>query len=286
MTVPIKGVAHELGLPIHHLDTFNNWTLPSPFDLIVAVSFGLLVPARIINATTYGGLNVHPSLLPDLRGAAPIQHAILGGRHYTGVSVQTMHPTKFDCGEVIAQTPLPGIRIAHETTTEDLINQLAPLGATMLRNSIDRGLFISPKTVLRKEEINPRSLEPAPKITPEDGHINWDKWTAHRILRANRALGRLWDTTTVQRCNAQSQETRVSYDGKWKLVEAQKIEAFGISDPLRAGSPVRVVSSGTDQVDIALATVDGQFVMPESITIAGQGKGKGGSHLLRLMNYM
>jgi len=68
-SVPIKQVATALGLPIHQIDTFTGWQPPSPngkpFNLIVAVSFGLLIPARIINAARYGGLNVHPSMLPE-----------------------------------------------------------------------------------------------------------------------------------------------------------------------------------------------------------------------------
>jgi len=66
--VPIKAVAKELGLTIHERDTFTGWELPRPqnesINLIIAVSFGLFVPPRILKSSEYGGLNVHPSLLP------------------------------------------------------------------------------------------------------------------------------------------------------------------------------------------------------------------------------
>lgn len=70
MLVPIKKVAiEELGLTVHQIDTFTGWEPPKPdgesINLIVAVSFGRLVPPRILNATKYGGLNVHPSMLPE-----------------------------------------------------------------------------------------------------------------------------------------------------------------------------------------------------------------------------
>jgi methionyl-tRNA formyltransferase len=286
MTVPIKAVARELGLTTHPLDTFTGWDPPSPYDLVIAVSFGLLVPARILDGTTYGGLNVHPSMLPDLRGAAPIQHTILGGRHFAGVSVQTMHPQKIDYGKVIAQTPSPGIKISHELSTEELTNQLAPVGAALLRDSIDQGLFVRPRAIRNEIHMNPRGLEPAPKIKPEDGRINWEKWTANRILRAGRAIGHLWDATMIQRYAAISQEIRVTFDGKWRLVAAKDIEVVKSSDPVRAGDPVRVIPSGTEQAEIAFATMDGQYVAPESITVAGKGKGKGSAHLLRLMKHM
>jgi len=66
--VPIKDMATELNLPTHEIATFTGWTPPvygnESMSLVIAVSFGLLVPTRILNLATYGGLNVHPSLLP------------------------------------------------------------------------------------------------------------------------------------------------------------------------------------------------------------------------------
>jgi methionyl-tRNA formyltransferase len=245
-----------------------------------------MVPFRVLGGATYGGINVHPSLLPDLRGAAPIQRAILGGRQFTGVSIQIMHHSKFDHGEIILQTPAPGFQIGNDMTTEDLSNELATQGAALLRDCVERGLFINPQFLRSHVDIrNERALDHAKKITPEDGHINWVKWPAHRIQCAARALGRLWDDTTVKQCNDKAEATRVTYDGKWKVVKPSDIEALRSDRPLVAGDPVRIVSSGTDQPEIAFATLDNHFVKPESITIAGQGKGKGAAHLLRLLNY-
>ncbi|RMX79403.1 hypothetical protein D0867_16483, partial [Hortaea werneckii] len=127
--VPIKGIASELELGLHQIDTFNNWQPPKPFDLIVAVSFGLLVPARLINGAKYGGLNLHPSLLPDLRGPAPIQHTLLRHRASTGITLQTMHPTRFDHGMILDQEEAP---VPPHSTPEDLVDMLGPLGARML----------------------------------------------------------------------------------------------------------------------------------------------------------
>jgi methionyl-tRNA formyltransferase len=55
----------ELDLNVHQIDTFTGWTPPESFNMVVAVSFGLLVPPRILKAAKYGGLNVHPSMLPE-----------------------------------------------------------------------------------------------------------------------------------------------------------------------------------------------------------------------------
>lgn len=62
--VAIKNVAEELGLPLHQISTFTGWQPPS-INLIIAVSFGLFVPARVLSTAKYGGLNVHPSSLPE-----------------------------------------------------------------------------------------------------------------------------------------------------------------------------------------------------------------------------
>ncbi|KAF3058154.1 Methionyl-tRNA formyltransferase, mitochondrial [Daldinia childiae] len=79
--------------------------MPSHTNLIIAVSFGLFVPPRLLRAAQYGGLNVHPSLLPDLRGPAPLQHALLAGHTHTGISLQTLDDRAFDHGLILARTP-------------------------------------------------------------------------------------------------------------------------------------------------------------------------------------
>lgn len=75
------------------------------FNLVIAVSYGKLIPAKFLEALKYGGLNVHPSLLPKYSGASPLHFALLNHDLYTGVTVQTLHPTKFDRGKILLQTP-------------------------------------------------------------------------------------------------------------------------------------------------------------------------------------
>lgn len=64
LSVPLKEAANSLSLPCHEISTFTGWQ-PPPVDLVIAVSFGLFVPKRILGAATYGGMNLHPSLLPE-----------------------------------------------------------------------------------------------------------------------------------------------------------------------------------------------------------------------------
>lgn len=72
----------------------------------MVVSFGYFVPAPIIHGFKHGALNVHPSLLPKYRGAAPIQHTILAGDDETGVTIQELDDKAFDAGRILAQTKM------------------------------------------------------------------------------------------------------------------------------------------------------------------------------------
>lgn len=183
---PIKQTAIDLKLPLHQVDTFTGWS-PPDINLIIAVSFGLLIPLRILNASKYAGLNVHPSLLPDLRGAAPTQWAIILGRQQTGVSLQTLHPTKFDEGLVLAQTPGP-VPIDDQITESALADRLAPLGAELLVKAIRNRLYLPPYhaiTPLRQ------AMSLAPKIKMEDKIMDFAKLGRHEICQRWRALGSL-----------------------------------------------------------------------------------------------
>ncbi|KAL2421792.1 hypothetical protein ABEF95_007244 [Exophiala dermatitidis] len=198
----IKPVSLELGLPVHQIDTFRGWTPPeyrtsniSSINLVIAVSFGLLIPPRILNNAKYSGLNVHPSILPDLRGAAPIQWTIIHGRTTTGITLQTLHPEKFDEGVILDQTPAPGLPIPNPDTIDvaELTSLLAPLGARMLVDAIRNRLYIPPYNQVQKPQGgNPNQVPYAPKITPQMCAIDFRALTATEILRRGRAIRPLY----------------------------------------------------------------------------------------------
>ena len=194
----IKTAAQELGLPLHQIDTFTGWQPPTyggdHCNLIIAVSFGLLIPSRILGSAKYGGLNVHPSMLPDLRGPAPIAWAINLGRRYTGVSVQTLHPSRFDEGLILDQTPPPGLEIPDPDRIwfDELRDYLAPLGAKMLVDAIRHRLYIPPyKPVQFDPRLSRQSPVHAPKLTKELHAVDFTAMTVTDILRRNRATQKL-----------------------------------------------------------------------------------------------
>ncbi|OQD84022.1 hypothetical protein PENANT_c014G01940 [Penicillium antarcticum] len=199
--VPIKAAATALSLPVHEIDTFTGWKPPTssdgPINLVIAVSFGLFVPSRILNGAKYGGLNVHPSLLPDFRGAAPLHHTLLSGQRTTGVTLQTLHLKHFDHGVVLSQTPAPGLDIPNpdSCTVPELLGIVAPKGAELLVSGIDKGLYVPPVVDAgwRAAEVT-GELTHATKITPEDRRIDWANWTLAKINRRSRIIGPLWST--------------------------------------------------------------------------------------------
>jgi methionyl-tRNA formyltransferase len=161
------------------------------------VSFGLLVPPRILNYAQYGGLNVHPSLLPDLRGPAPITHAILKRRQYTGVSVQTLHPRHFDQGTILAQTPMPGHTIClpcepSPKTAQTLEQQLAAAGAEMLVDVLKQRRFVPPHEDVGWYARSHGPIDHAPKVSKQDRYVDFEKHTLADVIAKRNALGDLW----------------------------------------------------------------------------------------------
>jgi methionyl-tRNA formyltransferase len=193
--VPIRQVAtEELKLDTHVVDTFTGWTPPVSINLVIAVSFGLLVPPRILGLAKYGGINVHPSLLPDLRGPAPVAYAILKRRECTGVSIQTLHPKFFDQGTILAQTPAPGIPIPRGISAAALEEQLATTGAQMLVDVLQSRKFVPPQKDVGWYASSQGPIDHAPKITKQDRFISFSQRSMEDILAIQYALGDLWCT--------------------------------------------------------------------------------------------
>ncbi|KAK3072241.1 Methionyl-tRNA formyltransferase [Teratosphaeriaceae sp. CCFEE 6253] len=271
--VPIKPIVTELGLRLHQIDSFKDWQAPPDINLVVAVSFGLLVPSALLKAAKYGGLNVHPSLLPQFRGPAPIQHALLQRCTQTGVTLQTMHPTRFDHGVVLDQ------RVAQVRDAKGLrqmIELMGPIGADLLVDGIINGSFVPPYTGPPKLRAITASY--APKLTPQDRKIDWTAWTADDIVLRNDVLGDLWDDVTYTQCHqhgpAQVPFKRLKFKGPWKLVPGTAETC--LTHMQSPGSPV--IMEGPDP-KIGLTTRDNKLVSPREIVIEG-GKGSDGHRRL------
>ncbi|XP_038549389.1 methionyl-tRNA formyltransferase, mitochondrial isoform X2 [Micropterus salmoides] len=124
--VPVKRFAQQNHLPVHSWPPDN---VDGRFDVGVVVSFGCLLPERLINKFPHGILNVHPSLLPRWRGPAPVFHTIIHGDTVTGVTIMQIRPHRFDVGPILNQE----FHQVHENcTAEELGAALATKGAHLV----------------------------------------------------------------------------------------------------------------------------------------------------------
>lgn len=134
-------------------------------DLIVVAAYGQILPVQILELPRFGCLNIHTSLLPKYRGAAPIQWAILNGDTETGVTIMKMD-AGLDTGDIVAEERTP---IHDSDTAQTLHDRLATLGADLLIRTIPE--FVRGKTQSRKQPEHGASY--ARKITKEDGRLKW-----------------------------------------------------------------------------------------------------------------
>ena len=181
---PVKVLAVELGLPIlqpekaRHEGFVNELRGFAP-DLIAVAAFGQILPASILDLPPHGCLNVHTSLLPRYRGAAPIQWAILNDDSETGVTIMKMD-VGLDTGPIVATRATP---ISGSETSQNLHDRLAGLGAALLVQTI-------PGYVAGTIQPRPQPAEGvvyARKIRKEDGLIDWTQ-SAQRIWNRVRGL--------------------------------------------------------------------------------------------------
>ena len=146
-------------------------------DLVVVVAYGQIIPESYLKIPNLLFLNVHASLLPKWRGAAPIERAILNGDKETGVSIMKIK-NELDAGPYIMQTR---IKIDTETTSGELKEKLSILGAKTLIQSID--LILSNKGNFIDQ--NDKEVSYAKKIKKEETKINWQEDAEKIILKIN-----------------------------------------------------------------------------------------------------
>ena len=243
---PVKQVAQAHGLQVYQPASLSGdkeaiATLrESDADLFVIAAYGQILRPTVLGIPRHGCIGVHASLLPKLRGAAPIAAAILQGEKETGVSLM-LTDKGMDTGPIIAQRALP---IAADDTTETLSERLAQLGAELLIETLPEWLA---------GEIEPRPQDDveatyAPRIEKTQGAIDWQR-TAAEIDRQVRAF-RPWPGAFC------------IYEGKnLKVLKAHSLPQWrGGEEP---GGVVQV-----DQ-DIGVATGGGLLVL-EEVQLAGK----------------
>ncbi len=160
----------------------------SKADLCIVVAYGIILPQRVIDAPKYGCINVHGSILPKYRGAAPIQRALLDGEEETGVSIMKL-TLKLDAGDVYSVATL---KIEKNDTSATLFAKLADLGAMTLLIALPKIFDGSLKAVPQDED----AVTYAMKISKEESHINFNQ-SAEVVDRTIRGLNP-WPVATTE----------------------------------------------------------------------------------------
>ena len=167
---PVKETALRRGIPLWQPDRlrdpeFLNALRDLEADLFVVVAFRIL-PGEILKIPPAGTVNLHPSLLPRYRGAAPIQWAVMNGDEETGITTFLIE-RKVDAGDILCQESVP---VGPDETAGDLHDRLSRLGAELVLRTVDR---------MAAGNIQPRTqtgaATPAPRISKEDGRIDWSR---------------------------------------------------------------------------------------------------------------
>lgn len=186
---PVKQLALEYNIPVeqpvsfslkHEQGQVSRETLAAyKPDVMIVAAYGLILPLGVLNTPTFGCLNIHASLLPRWRGAAPIQRAILAGDDSTGITIMQM-AQGLDTGDMLYKVACP---IDDTDTTQTLHDKLAILGG----EAIATVLQDLPSYQQQAEQQNEIQANYAEKITSDEGLIDWQN-NAFYINRQIRAL--------------------------------------------------------------------------------------------------
>jgi len=226
---PVKQLALQYDIPV-----FQPLSLKDPKeqstlaalepDLMVVVAYGLILPQTVLDMPSLGCVNLHASLLPRWRGAAPVQRAILAGDRETGVCLMQME-AGLDSGPVLAQV---STEIRDDETGGSLHDRLSLLAANLLAGHLD-DLAVRNLTPMAQDESQ---VTYASKLDKNEAGIDWNR-TAEEIERQVRAF----NPWPVAQADYQGEKLRI-----W---DAQAFEEAP------SGAPGAVVAAGRDGIDIA-----------------------------------
>ena len=245
----VKCAAARLGLPVEQPVTLKTPGAAQRLaghdaEVMAVAAYGLLLPQAVLDVPALGCLNIHASLLPRWRGAAPIQRALLAGDTETGISIMRMK-AGLDTGPVMARQAL---RIDPSDTAGSLQDSLAALGAAMIVHALDDLVSGS----ARFEPQDPAQATRAPKLTKAEAAIDWTlpAMTIERMVRA-------FDPWPVAQTRLNGQQLRI-----WKARVGPSP-----APPAPPAQPGKVLAAGQD--GIVVATGAGTLVI-ERLQLEGR----------------
>ncbi|MES2844406.1 MAG: methionyl-tRNA formyltransferase [Pseudomonadota bacterium] len=236
---PVQARAEELGLPVRHPATLKDAQTQAEFvafgaDVAVVVAYGLILPQAVLDAPRLGCLNIHASLLPRWRGAAPIHRAIMAGDTQTGICIMQME-AGLDTGPVLLRE---ATAIGPEETTQDLHDRLSVMGARLICDALTR--------------------LPLPGVPQPDDGVTY----ATKIDKAEARID--WTRPSVA---VDNQIRGLSpFPGAWTEAAGERIKFLRSRVAPGSGAPGQVldgltIACGTGAVEITLAQREGKRPM-------------------------
>ncbi|MFC2038212.1 methionyl-tRNA formyltransferase [Chloroflexota bacterium] len=259
VTSPVKQTAVELGLAVEQPANFKNGAAVDVLknlkpDVIVVAAFGQILPQAVLDIPRYGCINIHPSLLPEYRGASPVPAAILGGDDFTGVSIMLLD-AGMDTGPVLTRAVM---QISSHDTTGLLTAKLSVISAGML-------LEVLPAWI--RGEIKPRPQDSTRAsycrtIKKEEGEIDWqlpavDIWRRIRAFQPWPECFTRWQGKQLKIIEANPVPgTAEEHSGRVTEVEKKK-DRFG-------------VTTGEGVLEVLKVQLEGKRVMTAGDFMRGQ----------------
>ncbi|OYX45003.1 MAG: methionyl-tRNA formyltransferase [Rhodobacterales bacterium 32-67-9] len=245
---PVQAKAEALGLPVRHPVGLKTPEAQAEFaalkaDVAVVVAYGLILPQAVLDAPAKGCLNIHASLLPRWRGAAPIHRAIMAGDAETGVSIMRME-AGLDTGPVILSE---GTGIGAEETTADLHDRLSGMGARLIVEALARLDVLVP--VPQPEA----GVTYAAKIDKAEARVDWTR-PAGEVDRLIRGLS--------------------PFPGAWVEIGGERVKLLRSRLAPGEGAPGAVLSGftvacGEGAVEVTEAQREGKRPMPAAEVLRG-----------------
>ena len=182
--MPVKVVAQERNIPVYTPVTLRDFAFEDTLreldpEVIVVVAYGKILPKYVLDYPKYGCMNVHGSLLPEYRGAAPMQRAIIDGKSKTGVTIQYM-AEGIDTGDMLLKKEY---EIADDDDFEKVHDALAELGAQAISEALSKAVS---GTLTRETQDDSKSSY-AEKITKDEGHLDFSE-SAHALHNRIRGM--------------------------------------------------------------------------------------------------
>jgi methionyl-tRNA formyltransferase len=241
----MKAIALERGVPVLQPESINTPEGVAALkelrpDLLVVAAYGQILSGEVLEAAPQGGINIHASLLPKYRGAAPVAWAIYHGEKRTGVTLIKM-TTGLDAGDMLAQEV---VDIGPEETAGELEARLAPLGAKLAIQVADQIAAGSAQGAKQDKS----QVTKAPKLKKENGVIDWGR-TAEQVCNQIRAM-QPWPTAYTYRHSEGQPSSRL-------IITKAAIAQLSVS---RFPKPGRALSMPTTGYHLLVEAGDGRAV--------------------------